>query len=101
MIALSRCGVERRPRLYDRRTQLDRGELSHHIASPDVVALLHIDSDELPADLRRNANLGCSHDTDESRGLFAAPKRVSACTKRDENEAKYDLLAAKHAIASV
>jgi hypothetical protein len=65
-----------------------------------MVALLDIDSNELPADLGRNANLGCSHHADESRVLFAAPKHVSAYTKRDENEAKHGLPAAKHATAS-
>jgi hypothetical protein len=86
MIPLGRCCVERRARLHDCRTQLDRRELGHHIASPDTLALLDIDSDELPADLGRNANLGRSHDPDDRRGLFAAPKGVSACAQRDQNQ---------------
>jgi len=90
IVPLGGCCVERRARLHDRRTQLDRREVGRHVAGPDTVALLDVDSDELPADLGRNANLGRSHDTDEGRVVFAAPKRVSACTKRDENEAKHD-----------
>ena len=67
---------------------------------PDPRYVAVADRDQLATDLGRNANLRCSHDPDERRGLFAAPKRVSACTQRDQNQPKHSLPAAKHAIAS-
>ena len=90
MVAIGRCGGERRPRLPGRRRELERRQLRDGVAGTHGGALPHPDGRELAADFGRDANLGGAHDAGDRHKLFRAPQEIESAARRDKDEGEHD-----------
>jgi hypothetical protein len=85
VVAVGGRGVERAPRLADRRGDLDRRQLGHDIAGANGVALIDLDGRELAANLRGDADIRRAYDASNRPNRLGTQQEISAGARGDQD----------------